>query len=131
MSDAVMGRPRIEIDWDQVDKLLFIQCTQEEIAAFFECSIDTLNNRSKEVNGITFSEYSAQKRQKGRASLRRRQWQLMEAGNVVMNIWLGKQYLGQAEKQEVRQENHGQGAEALNKLAASIVEAAKLANEVK
>jgi hypothetical protein len=35
----------------------------------------------------------------GRASLRRRQFKAADAGNATMLIWLGKQYLGQSDKQ--------------------------------
>ncbi len=34
-------------------------------------------------------------------SLRRLQWKAAKENNVTMLIWLGKQYLGQTDKQEV------------------------------
>jgi hypothetical protein len=37
----------------------------------------------------------------GLASLRRRQFKAADAGNPTMLIWLGKQYLSQADKQEL------------------------------
>jgi hypothetical protein len=43
----------------------------------------------------------AQKRQAGFVSLRRKQYELAMAGNATMLIFLGKQYLGQADKREV------------------------------
>ena len=97
---AEMGRPVKEIDWKMVDKMLFIQCTQLEICGILEVSEDTLCRRSLEMHGVTFAEYSEQKRQGGRMSLRRKQMDLAMSGNVTMNIWLGKQYLGQKDKQE-------------------------------
>jgi len=39
----------------------------------------------------------------GLASLRRRQFEAAQAGNATMLIWLGKQYLGQVDKQEIAQ----------------------------
>lgn len=36
----------------------------------------------------------------GKASLRRMQFKNAQAGNVTMQIWLGKQYLGQKDKHE-------------------------------
>lgn len=39
----------------------------------------------------------------GLASLRRRQFKAAQDGNATMLIWLGKQYLGQADKQEIAQ----------------------------
>jgi len=38
---------------------------------------------------------------KGLASLRRRQFKAAEDGNATMLVWLGKQYLGQTDKQEI------------------------------
>ena len=97
---AEMGRPVKEIDWKMVDKMLWIQCTQLEICGILEVSEDTLCRRSLETHGVTFAEYSEQKRQGGKMSLRRKQMDLAMSGNVTMNIWLGKQYLGQKDKQE-------------------------------
>lgn len=39
----------------------------------------------------------------GLASLRRRQFKAANDGNAALLIWLGKQYLGQADKQEIAQ----------------------------
>lgn len=94
---ARMGRKPIPIDWEEVDKLCQIQCTQEEIASFFNCTIDTLNNRCKSENGKTFSEYSREKRECGKCSLRRAQWKLAQKGNATLLIWLGKNWLGQSD----------------------------------
>jgi hypothetical protein len=96
-----MGRPEIQIDFTTVDKLCQIQCTQEEIASVLNVSVDTLERRCKEINSITFAEYSAQKRQGGKMSLRRKQMEVAMAGDKTLLVWLGKQYLGQADKQEI------------------------------
>jgi hypothetical protein len=101
MSDSPkMGRPRIEIDFKELDKLCGLQCSLEEIAGWFDCSIDTIEARIKETHGMTFPEYFAKKRSGGKISLRRKQYETAMAGNVSMLIWLGKQYLGQVDKQE-------------------------------
>lgn len=90
-----MARPKLEIDEEQVLKLAQHGCTVEEIADFFECSRDTIHGR-----------FSAELR-KGKAELKigLRNWQIAAAkkGNVAMMIWLGKQLLGQVDKQEVNQ----------------------------
>ncbi len=100
-----MGRPRIEIDWKELDKLCGLQCSLEEIAGWFNCSIDTIEARIKETHGMTFPEYFSQKRSGGKISLRRKQYETAMSGNVTMLIWLGKQYLNQKDKieQEVRE----------------------------
>ncbi len=95
-----MARPRIEIDANQFEKLCSIQCTLNEIAGFFNCSSDTVERwckrEYKESFADTYKKYSAG----GKISLRRYQFKMAEH-NAAMAIWLGKQYLGQTEKQEV------------------------------
>ena len=103
--------PKIkQVNWTQVDAMCQIQCTQEEIAAVCGMSVDTLERRCKEEHGVKFADYFAEKRQGGRASLRRRQWSMAEK-NPTMAIFLGKQYLGQADK--VESEHSGPGGQPL------------------
>lgn len=82
-----MARPLLDIDAEQVEKLAALHCTTEEIAEFFGCHKDTITGR--------FSAELAKGRAGGRISLRRMQWQTAKKGNCTMQIWLGKQYLGQ------------------------------------
>jgi len=102
---AKMGRPKKTITQSQLDSLCGLQCTQEEMAYFFDCTIDTIANRIKEwtkdyENGpLTFSEYFSLKRQAGRISLRRSQFRMAEH-NPAMAIFLGKNLLGQRDKFE-------------------------------
>jgi hypothetical protein len=91
------GPKPIEIDWDHFKKLCRLQCTLPEIASFFDCSEDTVENRCKSEHGMKFSELFAQYSAYGRLSLRRWQFKKAAEGNVAMMIWLGKQYLGQKE----------------------------------
>lgn len=92
--------PIKQIDYNTVDKLCAIQCTGEEIACILEVDYDTLNTRIKEDKGMSFSDYFEQKRQGGKASLRRLQFKKAESGDSTMLIWLGKQYLKQKDKSE-------------------------------
>ena len=108
------GRPKIEIDFAEVDKLCQIQCTGEEIASFFEISYDTLERRCKEQFKVSFAEYIKEKSSKGKSSLRRLQWKAAMNGNVTMLMWLGKQYLGQADKTNyIDESNYNNNKEAL------------------
>lgn len=91
-----MARPRKEIDQTQFEKLCAMQCTQEEICGWFDVCSDTLSAWCKRTYKKGFSETYAQKRGLGKISLRRSQWRLAET-NATMAIWLGKQYLGQAD----------------------------------
>ena len=93
------GRPPIPIDEDQFKKLCAIQCTEEEIAAWFRCSDDTLNNWCKKVYGVTFSEIYKVFSADGKISLRRIQFKLADK-SPAMAIFLGKNMLGQTDKVE-------------------------------
>lgn len=98
-NESGIGRPFKDINEKELDNLLKIQCTQEEIASYFECNIDTLCDYCKRVHGMTFSEYSKKKREVGKIALRNTQYQSAVNGNTSLLIWLGKQYLGQFDKQ--------------------------------
>lgn len=94
-----MGRPKVDIDIQQFEKLCNIQCTKEEIAGWFDCSEDTIENFCKKNYKTTFSAVFKSLSGKGKVSLRRNQFKLSET-NVTMAIFLGKQYLGQSDKIE-------------------------------
>ena len=91
-----MGRPQKEIDQTQFEKLCGLQCTQEEIAGWFDCSPDTIENWCKRTYRESFSEVFEKKREAGKISLRRSQWRLAEK-SAAMAIFLGKNYLGQSD----------------------------------
>ena len=93
-----MARPKFEIDYNMVEKLANIMCTQKEIASILGCSTDTLQRDE------TFCDIYKKGQDTGKMSLRRYQWKLAER-NTAMAIWLGKQYLGQTEKTEVSVQN--------------------------
>ena len=104
-----MARPLKKIKWDEFDKLCALQCTLNEIAGWFECSVDTIERAVKREKSVNFAEYFEQKAAKGKISLRRAQWQVgVEKHNVGMLIWLGKQHLGQKDdppKEQAKDEN--------------------------
>jgi hypothetical protein len=87
------GRPKLEIDGDLVEKLAGIGCPNKEIAAIVGCSVDTLDRH--------FADVIAKGRENGKTRLRKKQIEVALAGNVTMLIFLGKNMLGQADKQEI------------------------------
>lgn len=91
-----MGRPRKEIDQTQFEKLCGLQCTKEEIAGWFDCSEDTIENWCHKTYDESFSAVFSKKREAGKISLRRSQWRLAEK-SASMAIFLGKNYLGQSD----------------------------------
>jgi hypothetical protein len=70
---------------------------------------------------MTYAAYFEQKAAKGRISLRRKQFEVAQGGNVTMLIWLGKQHLEQAEK--VEQTGRGGGPQVILTLPANGSEA--------
>ena len=64
-----------------------------EIAKFFGCDESTIRKKYK-------SELASGKEQM-KIKLRQLQWKHASLGNTALLIFLGKQYLGQSEKQEV------------------------------
>ena len=95
-----MARPVIEIKTEQFESLCNLQCTLTEIAGFFKCSEDTIENWCKRTYKASFSECYKKYSQGGKISLRREQWKKEKKGNSSMLIWLGKQWLGQTDKVE-------------------------------
>lgn len=97
MAKNKRGRPQKEIDKDQFEKLCEMQCTLDEITGFFRVADKTLENWCKLTYGLNFYEVFKQKRQAGKISLRRTQFQLAKK-SAAMAIFLGKNYLGQSDK---------------------------------
>jgi hypothetical protein len=95
-----MSRPLKEIDWEQVDEMCRIHCTGEEQAGILGIDYDTLNAACKRERGVGFSDYFKQKASGGKMSLRRRQFTAAMDGNSTMLVWLGKNWLGQADQPE-------------------------------
>jgi len=86
-----MARPKAKIDLAELEKLCAMQCTDEEIAAFFGVSTKTVERRRKVQR---FSDVMDQARAKGRVSVRRNLFRLASNGNVAAAIFLAKNLLG-------------------------------------
>jgi len=96
-----MSRPQADIDWDIVSEYLEAGCSGAEIAAMLGISAATLYDRCQTDNGLMFSEYSQQKKEKGDLILKKVQFEsAIKDKDRTMLIWLGKQRLGQKEKAE-------------------------------
>ena len=86
-----MGRPKkYIIDPKQIQKLASLGCTNKEISEFFGCSADLLEK--------SYSEFLTKGRAEVKIRLRQLQWKSAEKGNVAMQIFLGKNMLGQQDK---------------------------------
>jgi hypothetical protein len=119
------GRPKIVIDWELVQKLAHIQCTQTEIASTVGVSVDTLHRHAE------FAEVYKRGSEGGKKSLRRMQFESATKGNVTMQIWLGKQYLGQRDNLDQRINTEVQIRADLSKLDdAELDEYTRLARKI-
>jgi len=87
------GRPAHEfsdLELEQVKRLAEIQCTVKEIAHVMGCSTDTIKRKYMDTVHAGQSE--------GKIKLRRAQWRnAIEENNTTMQIWLGKNMLGQSD----------------------------------
>ena len=106
------GRPKIvwsEKEYKTLEGLCGIQATINEIEEVLQIDHKTIDRLCKEHyrdekgNPLNFSQVYKKYSTTGKISVRRWQMQAAEKGNVSMLIWLGKQYLGQTEKQEFTQ----------------------------
>ena len=95
------GRPKTDISVKTFEGLCSINCTKDEMCGIFDCDEKTLTRWCKDTYGLGFSDVYKKKSASGKASLRRMQFKAAESGNVTMQIWLGKQYLEQKDKQGI------------------------------
>jgi hypothetical protein len=79
------------LDESLIFDLARIHCNRKEMSVIMGCSEDTLLRKHASIIEKGMSE--------GKESLRRKQWELAMKGNVQMLIWVGKQWLGQRDRQ--------------------------------
>lgn len=96
-----IGRPNKEIDWNVLDAVLQYGASKLDCADLLNVSEDTVDKKIKQSHKMTFSEYREKKMGKMRIKLLQKQYEVAMNGNVALLIWLGKQHLGQSEKQEI------------------------------
>lgn len=91
VQDSIDDSRRV-IDYELAEKLANMQCNLTEMAKCLGCTTKTFNRNPK------LREIYESGIEKGRVSLRRAQMKNALNGDSRMQIWLGKQYLGQSEK---------------------------------
>jgi len=111
---ARTGRPQIEIDKEEFEKLCGFQSTLQEITGWFKCSEKDIESWCKRTYKAAFSDIYQKLSTDGKSKLRRAQYQKALEGNVTMLIFLGRQYLDQKDKTKI------DNAEALEKLDAIL-----------
>lgn len=102
------GRPVIQFDYKKVETHGKLGSTYEEMARDFNCTTRTIERRMAEGEESEEESLFCRAYKKGQAelhkSLRAKQIEMAMAGNVTMQIWLGKQMLGQRDKMHTESE---------------------------
>ena len=113
-----MGAPPKFFDWNLVESLAIVEAecryvaermllaskkvTLEEIdKRMIDSMVVRINRKLKQRFNVTYVQYVDQKKEAWRIKLRVLQRKKAEEGNPTMLIWLGKQDLGQTDKQDV------------------------------
>jgi hypothetical protein len=94
-------KPAQKINWDEFDKLVSFQCTQKEIAAFFDISVDTLERACLTERGEKLADIWDKRKFLGKVRLRKTQFEIAESkgsGAATMAIFLGKVILHQNDR---------------------------------
>ena len=108
------SRPEVyhDVDVEELKKLCSIGCTQKEVEAVTGFQQKMIDKHLREYLGMTWGEFFRENAEGFKMSLRRMQYKSAmgdkdEEGNkynivpsVPMQIWLGKQFLGQKDKHE-------------------------------
>jgi len=89
----IKGTNKYDFDEDKIETLASKFWPMSEIAAFYNVDESTIRGR--------FPNLIIKGREKGKSRLRDYQLAAAQNGNVTMLIWLGKQYLGQKDIQDV------------------------------
>lgn len=92
------------IDKNAFEAMCMMQSTRREIALVLGCNEKTLDRWCKRTYGCNYKDIHIQKKEAGKMSLRRKQWKWADK-SPAMAIFLGKNYLGQSDSPEVKNEN--------------------------
>lgn len=98
-----MVRPKKEINWDIVEKLIECQCSANEIAGKFRINHDTFYRRFKDEYGESYQDYQSTIQSAGladlRAMLHAKALNNNAPGNSNILIFLAKTLLGMKESE--------------------------------
>lgn len=86
-----MGRPEIDIDCGEVERLAMLGLSRRAIAALVGCDESTLRKRGDA------EEAYAHGRARRLETIAEAQMEILKGGNPSMAIWLGKNDLGQSD----------------------------------
>ncbi len=93
-----LGPPKLDIKQSELESFAEMGIAIKEVAGFFMCSIDTIENRIQEMFGMTYTEFREQKESKTRRMIKRKIIEKALGGDNTMLIWCSKNMLGWSEK---------------------------------
>ena len=121
-----MARPEAKINLAELEKLYSLQCTDEEVAAFFGVSTRTIERRRKVQS---FREVMERGKAKGRISVRRHLFRLAAGESAAAAIFLAKNLLGF--KDVVSSEHSGPDGAPIRLSLADVLRQRKKYNETR
>ncbi len=91
------GRPKKTFNMKEVENMGYFHASYETMACLLGCSEDLIRARMRDTKSNFYKAYK-----KGYNSMRMKLseaqlWSAIEGKNITMQIWLGKNYLGQVE----------------------------------
>lgn len=97
---ATPGRPKAPIDWEVVKRQVSAGASGVSIAHELGIASDTLYDRCIEDMGMEFTEFKRLHVSRGNDLIAMKQFELAMKGDKSLLIWLGKNRLGQRDRQE-------------------------------
>jgi len=101
-----VGRKAAEIDFNIVDTALFYGATLDQLRFLLarkgiDVSVKTIQRIIEREKDMTFGEYKSYNHGGAKFKLAQKQFEVAMSGNPSMLIWLGKQLLGQSDKNDL------------------------------
>ena len=96
-----MGRPKKEIDWDEVEKRIEIGNTARQIATCMRIGLNIFYDKFKEKYDVSFGDIRDDYVECGKANIEYNQYLKALEGSIPMLTWLGKVKCGQKEPESV------------------------------
>lgn len=91
----------VPIDWQKVADMCAAGAHSTSIAHQFGINADTLCKRMAKELGTDFTSFRATHFERGNDILRVKQFEVAAKGDKSLLVWLGKQRLGQRDKQDI------------------------------
>ena len=100
-----MGRPKSldDVDFEQVSLMGRFRATHETMAEHFDVCVRTIERYMKDEES-DFCRVYKKAFSECKMSIAEAQVKSALEGNATLLIWLGKQHLGQVDKQEIKQD---------------------------